>query len=192
MKKTKLLAFLLVPIVASGLLVINVASAQTGDTETDNRPATSTSMTRYNRNYNRNGTATSTGYKMVLRKNRLKNKLQNPIIKGNGQPVVGGTVASVSGSSLTITNASNVTYSIDASGAIISKKNATSTVSDINVGDRVMVQGSVSGTTITASSIIDRGVMPAATNPADTSGENGNGGFFGRIRGFFHNMFGFF
>jgi hypothetical protein len=112
---------------------------------------------------------------------------KTPIIQGNGQPVVGGTVASINGTSLTITNASNVTYTVDTSGATIKKDNATSTVSNISVGDRVIVQGTVNGTSITASSIIDQGVAPSNTNSTGN-----NGGFFGAIRGFFHKMFGFF
>jgi len=48
-------------------------------------------------------------------------------IQGNGQPVIGGAVASVSGTTLTVTNASNVTYTIDASGAKIVKNGTTTT-----------------------------------------------------------------
>jgi len=117
-----------------------------------------------------------------------KNKQTNSIIKGNGQPVVGGNVTAVSGSTLTITNVSNVTYTVDASNAVVDKTGVTSTVSNIIVGDRVVVQGTVNGTAITASSIIDQGVIP--TNAASTPEKNT--GFFGAIRGFFHNVFGFF
>lgn len=120
-----------------------------------------------------------------------KSGFQNSIIKGNGQPVVGGTVASISGTSLTITNASNVTYTVDASSATVEKNNATSTVGSISVNDRVVVQGAVSGNSITASSILDQGVAPSATSSKAPSPRN-NGGFMGTIKGFFHKMFGFF
>jgi hypothetical protein len=90
---------------------------------------------------------------------------------------------------LNITNASNVSYTVDASSATISKNNATSSVSNIAVGDRVVVQGAVNGNSITASSIIDQGVAPASN--AVNNYQN-NTGFIGRIRGFLHNMFGFF
>jgi hypothetical protein len=96
-------------------------------------------------------------------------------------------VASVSGNTLTITNVSNVTYTVDASSAKIVKGNATSTISNISAGDRVIVQGAVNGTAITASSVVDQGIMPVATNSTQN-----NGGFFGAMGRFFHRMFGFF
>lgn len=118
-------------------------------------------------------------------------KLQaSPIIQGNGQPIVGGTVSSISGSSITITNKSNATYTVDASSAVVAKNNATSSVSEIAVGDNLIIQGAVNGNSITASSIIDRATPNIATNP------NNSGGivrkFFGRMGGFFHSLFGFF
>ncbi len=118
------------------------------------------------------------------------NTQTGPVIQGNGQPVVGGTVSAISGSSVTITNKSNVTYTIDASSAVVAKNNATSSVSEIAVGDNLIVQGAVNGNSITASSILDHATPNVATNP------NNGGGivrmFVGRIGGFFHSLFGFF
>jgi hypothetical protein len=119
--------------------------------------------------------------------------------QGNGQPIVGGSVSAVSGTSLTVTNSSNVTYAIDASSATVFKKGATSTVADIAVGDEVIVQGAVSGQSVTANSVIDHGtkLAPSAaatnadrTSPASSRGKMG--GFFGGIGNLFHRMFGFF
>jgi hypothetical protein len=176
MKKLKLLSFLLVPVItASGLLAVaSVASAQTTNYNTG-----------YMMRYNRAGTATSTRYKMMSGRKRPK----TPLISGNGQPIVGGTVAIVSGNTLSVTNASNVTYTVDASSATIVKANATSSVSNIAVGDRVVVQGAVNGTSITASSVVDQGV---AKNPTGSNQSGNRRGFMGSIRGFLHNMFGFF
>jgi hypothetical protein len=182
MRKIKLLGFFLVPIAALGLLVANVASAETNNETNNLSTATRTNMMRYSHN---RGLATSTRYKMMQGKNRPK----TPIISGNGQPIVGGTVASISVNTLTITNASNVTYTVDISSAKVVKGNATSTISNIIVGDRVIVQGTVNGTSITASSVVDQGTMP---NNNATSTPQNNGGFFGAIGGFFHRMFGFF
>ena len=118
-------------------------------------------------------------------------------IKGNGQPVVGGTVSSVNGSSISITNESNVSYTIDASGATITKQGATSTISSVASGDRLLVQGSVNGTSVVASSIIDQGAA-AATAQSGSNATQGQtvgsqqGGFFGAVGGFFHRLFGFF
>lgn len=108
-------------------------------------------------------------------------------IKGNGEPVVAGKVTQVSGATVIITNSSNVTYTIDASNATVMKGNATSTLSSVNVGDSVIVQGAVNGTTVTASSVIDQ------TNPGQNAPGKGNHlGFFGSIGAFFTHLFGFF
>lgn len=110
-------------------------------------------------------------------------------IQGNGQPVVGGTISGINGSTLTITNASNVTYSVDASSATVVKGNATSSISSLATGDRVIVQGSVNGTAVSAASVIDQGAAP--------SNASGNAaprpmGIFGALGGFLHKLFGFF
>jgi len=106
-------------------------------------------------------------------------KTPTPIIVGNGQPVVAGTVSVVNGASLTITTSSNVTYSINAASATVNKKGVVSTVSSIAVGDYVVVQGTVNGTSVTASSVIDQ--------PAPSA----KSGFFGGIGNFFKHLFGF-
>ena len=87
-------------------------------------------------------------------------------ITGNGEPVVGGNITAINGSTLTITNKSNVTYTIDATNATIMKGNATSTLSNVAVGDSVVVQGTVNGTSVTASTVIDQGVPKTTTSGA--------------------------
>ena len=114
-----------------------------------------------------------------------------PAIIGNGQPVIGGTVTAKSDTSLTVTNKSNVTYTVDTSSAKVTKTgfaNATST--NITIGDTVIVQGTVQGTAVTATSIIDSGTLPATTN--GTTPAPVHRGLFGLIGGFFSHMFGFF
>jgi hypothetical protein len=117
-----------------------------------------------------------------------------PSITGNGEPVVGGSVTAISGSTLTITNKSNVTYTIDASDATITKGNATTTIANIATGDTVLVQGTVNGTSVTASSVIDQGTGSNMPNngSASTTPEHRGGGFFGAIGSFFTRIFGFF
>ncbi len=108
-------------------------------------------------------------------------------IQGNGQPVVAGTITAVTGSSVTITNKSNVQYTIDATNAKVTEGQKTTTVSSLTVGDSVIVQGTVNGNAITASSIIDQ-KAPSASS----SGTKGpNPGFFGKIGQFFSHIFGF-
>jgi len=118
-----------------------------------------------------------------------------PVITGNGEPVIGGAVTAISASTLTVTNKSNITYSVDATSATIQKGNAASTLSSVAVGDNVVVQGTVSGTSVTATSVIDQG---AAGNGAGAPGNQPGGpkgpmgGFFGAIGGLFQHLFGFF
>ena len=77
-------------------------------------------------------------------------------------PVVVGTVASVSGTTLMVTaqgrHASTTpatTFTVDAASATIMKNGTASAISAILVGDRVMVRGTVSGTNVIASTIND-------------------------------------
>jgi membrane-bound inhibitor of C-type lysozyme len=113
-------------------------------------------------------------------------------------PGVMGTVSSVDGTTLTVTgfgrpdsasstNTATTTYSVDASGATVMKDNATSTVSAIAVGDAVTVRGTVSGTSITATSIFDGkfgvergafggGRIGSSTSFSDASGTYGRFG----------------
>jgi hypothetical protein len=103
-------------------------------------------------------------------------------IQGNGQPVVAGTVSAVNGTMLSITTASNTSYTVDAANATVSKGGSSSQVSAIAVGDYLVVQGPVNGSSVTANSIIDQ--SSGAAKPADH-------GFLGSIGQFFKRLFGF-
>ncbi|MDE1966929.1 MAG: hypothetical protein KGI45_02535 [Patescibacteria group bacterium] len=108
--------------------------------------------------------------------------------KGNGQPIVAGTVQSISGSTITITTSSDTSYTIDASSAAVAKGGATSTISSISTGDYIVVQGAVNGSNVTASSVIDQSASLGGP------GMNGNAphqGFFQAIGNFFRHLFGF-
>ena len=135
---------------------------------------------------------------MMQRNERLNGTGKNgqppaSIIQGNGQPIVGGSVTAVSGSTLTITNKSNVAYTVDATNAVIEKNNATSTLSSVTVGDNVIVQGTINGSAVTASSVIDQGTAPVVGGTTGNSEERRGGffGFFSGIGGFFAHLFGF-
>ncbi len=65
-----------------------------------------------------------------------------------------GTVASINGSTIILTGKNGTTYTVDASGANVEKVSASS-LSNIAVGDTLMVNGTTSGTTITAKNITD-------------------------------------
>jgi hypothetical protein len=117
-----------------------------------------------------------------------KDASSTKMIEGNGQPVIGGTVTVVSGTTITITNKSNTNYTIDASNVIVMKGNSTSSVSNIIVGDSVLVQGTINGTSVVATTITDQSTAGANKK---TDNKSSIGGFWGGIGNFFAKLFGF-
>lgn len=73
---------------------------------------------------------------------------------GGKRPGVMGTVSAVSGSTYTVVSPNGSTYTVEAGNATVSRMVAGS-VSDVHVGDRIGVRGSVNGTTVTAENIMD-------------------------------------
>ncbi len=109
-----------------------------------------------------------------------------PMITGNGQPVILGTISSINGSSVTITNKSNVTYTVDTTNAKIVQGRNTIAISGLTTGDSVIIQGTVNGTSVNATSIIvDTKILANQSAPTD------GGGFMGSISRFFGKIFGF-
>jgi len=111
-------------------------------------------------------------------------------ITGNGQPVVAGTISAISGSTLSITNKSNVSYTVDASNAKIVQGQNTVTISNVTVGDSVVIQGTVNGNSIVASSVIDQ-AKPATTATATGAKPQARPGILGQLGQFFSHLFGF-
>ncbi|MES2225056.1 MAG: DUF5666 domain-containing protein [Patescibacteria group bacterium] len=111
--------------------------------------------------------------------NGNKDGMKN-ILEGNGQPIVGGTVTAVNGNTVTITNKSNIAYTIDVTNAKVTKNGTASTSSTIAVGDTVLVQGAINGTAVTAVSV-------TASNSGNA---NMHVGFFAKIGNFFARLFG--
>ena len=122
--------------------------------------------------------------------NRGKEKIASstPMIVGNGQPIVGGIISAISSSTITITNKSNVVYTVNTSNAKIVQGKNTILLSNLAVGDSVIVQGTVNGTAITASSIIDQN-KPVKTESDEN--KDVRKGFFGGMGQFFARLFGF-
>ena len=109
-----------------------------------------------------------------------------PVVVGNGQPVVAGNITAIGSSTITVTNKSNVVYTVDVSTAkIVEGQNTIGTIANLKVGDNVLVQGAVNGTSISAYSVIDQ------TAPATGNNPRPHPGFFGGIGQFFMHMFGF-
>lgn len=67
---------------------------------------------------------------------------------------VAGTITAINGNTITIKKADGAIYTVDASSAAITKV-VTLTVAGLSVGDTIHAQGTVSGTTVTASHIMD-------------------------------------
>lgn len=110
---------------------------------------------------------------------------------GNGQPVIAGSVSAISGTSLTVTTASNVIYTVDASNAKIVEGQNTIALSTIVVGNKVLVQGTVNGTSIAASTVVDQS---GATTGTPVPGKEQSRGFFGGVGNLFKSfahLFGF-
>ena len=107
---------------------------------------------------------------------------------GNGQPVVAGTISVINGNTLTVTTASNVTYTIDATNAKVLQGQNTVALSSVAVGNSVVIQGTVNGTSVTASTIIEQSA-PVGTSA--TIGRPVAHGFFAGIGQFFAHLFGF-
>ena len=103
-------------------------------------------------------------------------------MRGGERPGIMGQVTAVNGSTITVqsrgmgrgndegTNAAATTYTVNASGATIDKNGAASTLSAIAIGDNVMVVGTISGTTVTATTIRD-GVPQGGMGRGDDQGE---------------------
>ncbi|MEI7777700.1 MAG: hypothetical protein WCI52_03765 [bacterium] len=119
------------------------------------------------------------------------------MMQGNGQPVVIGDITSVNGNSIVISNKSNVSYTVDVSSASILKQGVTgtTTVSNLVVGDGVIVQGVINGNSVSASSVIDRGVSPTTDLNASTTTKQAKpgivSGIFSSVGSFFSRLFGF-
>ena len=109
-------------------------------------------------------------------------------IKGNGQPIVAGTVTAVNASMLTITNSANVVYTVDATNAKVTQGKDNIALLNVKVGDAIIVQGSVNGTAIVASTIIDQAKIAKEKNGKENQPKKR---FFGSMGQWFRRLFGF-
>jgi len=95
----------------------------------------------------------------MAKSNSMGNMMGKIFNKHMMNPVVSGTVASISGSTITLNGANSTTYTVNATGAQIFKvvNNAKTTiqVSGIQNGDTLTVSGTISGTNVTATKILD-------------------------------------
>ena len=140
----------------------------------------------------------------------------------NRGPRVVGTITKIDGNTLTVDSigfSKNVpntdtsksdatkptpeikTYTVDASGATIYKNGVESKISDIAINDKIMVEGTITDTSVKATKIYEgnMGVANGANrgqgNWNNANGQNSNTqgqkvGFFAKIGNFFKNIFG--
>lgn len=107
---------------------------------------------------------------------------KNNQLTGDGQPVVAGTISSVSSTTIIITNSGSSTYTVDITNAKVFEGNKVASSSALSVGDAVVVQGAVNGTSITASTVIGQN---------EPAGKEAPKGFIGSIGSFFSRLFKF-
>lgn len=84
-----------------------------------------------------------------------------------------GTIASISGTTITVTGQNNTAYTITTDGNTHFEKLTASSVGAIAVGDFVTAQGTTSGNAFAAAAIMDNG---ARTQPQGNPGGNRPGG----------------
>ncbi len=69
-----------------------------------------------------------------------------------------GSVTAIDGTTITMQEEAvegGASYTVDTSGATFVKTGATGTIADIKVGDKIFVDGSVTGTTVVATKVMD-------------------------------------
>lgn len=115
----------------------------------------------------------------------MGNKDEVSLLEGNGQPIIGGTVSAVNGNTITITNKSNVAYTVDVTNAKITKSGTVASASNISVGDELIAQGTINGNSVVAVNVVDSAKVSTSTNGND------HRGFLGTIGNFFSRIFGF-
>ncbi len=89
-----------------------------------------------------------------------------------------GSISSISGSIVTILGKDGVTYTVDVSASKLIKHGAIITLTDLKVGDTVLVHGAISGTSIIADTVMDGLPMQAGTRGSENAqGLINNGNF---------------
>jgi hypothetical protein len=104
-----------------------------------------------------------------------------PGVKNNGQPIIYGTITAINDDTVTVTSKDKEAYRVDTSDAQITFPKKTSTThSSLSVGDTVLIQGSIDGSHVRATAIIDQPVNTAIQAHANLFAKIGS-----FLRGFF-------
>ncbi len=121
--------------------------------------------------------------KVISNNNQKQNSTSTLANNSGSQPVIIGTVTSINNSTIIIKDRNSTSFSIDATSAKILKKNGEILVSNIALGDYLMVQGKISSSSAVATVILDRGII--ATTSASKSTTN----IFNKIGNFIKGLF---
>ncbi|MDB5194681.1 MAG: hypothetical protein JWN50_695 [Parcubacteria group bacterium] len=76
--------------------------------------------------------------------------------KGHAPAGQDGNITAISGSTITVAEEADeggTVYTVDASGATYSKDGTAATLADLKIGDKIFIDGTVSGTNVTATKI---------------------------------------
>lgn len=90
----------------------------------------------------------------IMNGNFPANPPQGKMMRGFGHGTM-GTVSAINGTTITVTGKDGGTYTVDASSATVRKSGNSSTVANIQVGDTVFVNGTITTASMTAKSIDD-------------------------------------
>ncbi|MEN9881509.1 MAG: hypothetical protein RLZZ308_692 [Candidatus Parcubacteria bacterium] len=111
------------------------------------------------------------------------------ILNEKGNAGVLGTITAINGTTFTVIRrngppqaTTTATFTVNASGAVVFKGKATSTVAGLSIGDTVLIHGTIatSTRTITAKQIVQTGQKTATTTQEDFSNDRGEGRGNGR------------
>ena len=129
-------------------------------------------------------TAIKTQHKQIS-----NNKKTKTTIDKNTQSFIVGTISVINGSTITITNKVNGTYSIDTTNAKIVLGNKIVSIQNVTVGDNIMVQGIVKASSVVASKIVDQGQKINSIKSPTT--QKTKSGVLKNIGGLIKNLFKF-
>jgi heat shock protein HslJ len=106
-----------------------------------------------------------------------------------------GVVTAINGTTLSVkNNRDGMTYAVVATNAKVYQGLKLIALADIKIGDTLLIDGTLSGTTVTAVRVLDTREMPAPgnngnNNPAIHPNNGNHYGFFQRFGLFFRNWF---
>jgi hypothetical protein len=135
------------------------------------------------------GNITVSAAKITAGTAKTENNKENSAEKPAAEGTI-GTVTAISDSTITMTaktsdSDTTTTYTVDASSATITKgagsNSSTAAISDITTGNKILVKGTTSDTTITATSV---------SILSETAGQQDKKGMWQNIKDFFEGWFG--